>query len=139
MTLAQAKGDEGLADLKAEFAGRDGYGLKNFKQNSTGLMIDIGSNIGAISIYFAKQFPKWRVFSLEPIPTTYFISLYNVYLNNVTRLPFSFHHEHVHDHRSMHQLSGISSSNCGVGAIDDVVEFKYLRRVKLQRKAKVAM
>ena len=126
MLLAQAKGDEGVANLKSEFAGRDGYGLKNFQQNSTGLMIDIGSNIGAISIYFAKQFPKWRVFSFEPIPTTYFISLYNVYLNNITRLPFSFHHEHVHDHRSMHHLSGISSSNCGVGAIDDVVEFKYL-------------
>lgn len=128
MLLSQTKGDEGLANLQSEFAGKDGYGFKNFQPNSTGLMIDIGSNIGAISIYFAMRFPKWRIFSFEPIPTTYFISLYNVYLNNVTRLPFSFSHYHGHEHdqRSMHRHGGISSSNCGVGVVDDVVEFKYL-------------
>ena len=55
-----------------------------------GTMIDIGSNIGVVSVYAAiyKKFSK--VLSYEPLPENYRLLIDNIKLNNVENVVYSF-------------------------------------------------
>lgn len=55
--------------------------LKNSKN-----LFDIGANIGWYSVNFAKRFPSARVFSFEPIPTTFNFLQKNVILNGLENI-----------------------------------------------------
>lgn len=46
-------------------------------------IIDIGANIGWYSLYFAKNYPSVKVFSFEPIPSSYAYLQRNIALNGV--------------------------------------------------------
>ena len=57
---------------------------RNYKAKFT--MIDIGANVGWYSINFAKSFPKSRIYSFEPIPSTYALLLSNIDMNGLTNI-----------------------------------------------------
>ena len=40
-------------------------------QLSPGIILDIGANIGVVSLYFEKIFPKNKIYAIEPNPSTY--------------------------------------------------------------------
>ena len=115
-----AKGDDSTAMLKHEFESSDNYGLNRISKSGLGLMVDIGANIGAISIYASKRNPEWHIYSFEPIPTTYFYLRYNMFMNNITALHRhiddcnTITHQHIISTRMSNQ-GGISAFNCGVG------------------------
>ena len=115
--LVQRKGDNGLEKLNHEFSkGKDGYGLKRFTREQNGTMIDIGANIGAMSIYTAKKAPNCQVIAFEPIPRTYFYFRYNMYLNNITVL---------RKWECGTQTGGILPINQAVGAMHEIKEITY--------------
>jgi hypothetical protein len=74
--LVENRYDMSLHKLKYEVFGigsnLDGYDLKRIGAIKYGTMIDIGANIGSISIYIAKKCPTWRFISFEPAHVTYF-------------------------------------------------------------------
>lgn len=52
------------------------------------VILDIGGNIGAASIYFARKFPGARILSFEPVPQNYALLEENVSsLTNVSTFP----------------------------------------------------
>ena len=115
--LAQRKNDNGLQKLKHEFSqSHDGYGLKRLLTIQNGTMIDIGANIGAISIFLAKRAPKCQIISFEPIPQTYFFFRYNMYLNNITV---------IKKWERGTNTGGIMPINQAVGALQEVKEITY--------------
>lgn len=66
-----------LRDLK-----RDDYNIDNIDFSPGDVVIDIGANIGIISVYIAKRYPLVRIYAYEPIPDNYKHLLKNIELNN---------------------------------------------------------
>jgi FkbM family methyltransferase len=52
----------------------------------TGPIVDVGANIGVVSLLLATQYPQNRVFSLEPAPTTFDALSKNVALNGLPNI-----------------------------------------------------
>ncbi len=50
------------------------------------IIFDIGGNYGWYAIHIAKKFPMNKVFSFEPVPTTYSILKENIELNQVNNI-----------------------------------------------------
>jgi FkbM family methyltransferase len=115
--LVQNKNDDSVQKLKIEFLnGLDGYGFSRIGTSNYGSMIDIGANIGCMSIYIAKVYPNWRIISFEPAPVTYFYFQYNMFLNNITTitgLP------------GRNESGGIRAINSAVGTHRSIMEFTY--------------
>jgi FkbM family methyltransferase len=61
------------------------YILNNLFSNGTGTFIDIGANIGLISIPIAKVNEKINIFAFEPEPNNYIIFRKNIIANGVER------------------------------------------------------
>ena len=55
-------------------------------------ILDIGANIGWYTLYFAKQNPEARIFSFEPMPTSYSCLQRNVSMNNVSNRVATFNY-----------------------------------------------
>jgi len=85
LSFVQYKGDTSISRLRDEFAKNDNYGLTRLDNIINGTFIDIGANLGAISIFVAKKYysKNLTVISFEPIHTTFFLFRYNMYLNQV--------------------------------------------------------
>jgi len=53
------------------------------------VIIDIGAHIGVVSIYFAKRFPKAKIYSYEPFPENYRLLCENIKINDLRNVsPF---------------------------------------------------
>lgn len=78
--------------LKSDKNEKDFFHFLNLIKDGEGDLIDIGANIGIMTYYFATQFPKCKVHSIEPIPINFSIlkKITNHYkLNNVTLYPIA--------------------------------------------------
>merc|ERR1719324_2126844 len=70
----------------------DAYGLDSLGQlvgNTSSMMnmLDIGGNYGRVTIAAWKKSPeKIRIITVEPIPSTYFILRWNLWLNGIPEL-----------------------------------------------------
>jgi len=68
--------------------GEDAYGLSSLAP-APGMMsmIDIGGNYGRVSIAAFQKFPqKMRIIAVEPVPSTYFLLRWNLWLNGVPEI-----------------------------------------------------
>ena len=61
----------------------DCYNLSkiDFKEND--IVIDIGANIGVISVYLAKKYPFLKIYAFEPFKTSYELLSENIKANNI--------------------------------------------------------
>ena len=82
LTLTQYSGDDSISRLEFEFQGQDTYGLSHIS-SSTPLVLDIGGNVGFISILTQLLHPNSQVVVFEPSPLTYFFLRLNLALNNI--------------------------------------------------------
>lgn len=51
-----------------------------------GVFVDVGANIGRVSIAIAKALPQTKVIAIEPEPQTFAALTHNVFLNNLKNL-----------------------------------------------------
>jgi FkbM family methyltransferase len=112
LSLVQYKGDTSIGKLKGEFTNNDNYGLVRLDNVVNGTFIDIGANLGAISIFVAKKYfaKNLTVICFEPIPVTYFLLRYNMYLNHI------YHHQNHTDHISTRTGPSIYAFNNAFGS-----------------------
>ncbi|MDR1942676.1 MAG: FkbM family methyltransferase [Endomicrobium sp.] len=62
---------------------RDDYKLNCIDFNQMDVVIDIGANIGMISIYLAKKYPFLKIYSFEPVKCNYEKFKKNIELNKI--------------------------------------------------------
>jgi len=67
----------------AEDIEKDCYGFKNIDFKEGDIVIDIGANIGIVSVYLAKKYPFLKIYSFEPFPANYRLLLKNIKINNI--------------------------------------------------------
>ena len=60
------------------------YNLDKFDFKEGDIVIDIGANIGIVSIYLAKKFPFIKIYAFEPVRQNYECILKNIELNNIS-------------------------------------------------------
>jgi FkbM family methyltransferase len=90
LKLFDLESSETLIHLEREVSKGDEYRIKNIVLNDDDVIVDIGANVGMVSIYLAKKFPKAKIFAYEAHPHTYDNLLRNINLNGVTNInPFN--------------------------------------------------
>lgn len=62
----------------------DCYGLSkiDFKEND--IVIDIGANIGMVSLYLAKKYPFLKIYAFEPFKISYDSFIKSIKINNIS-------------------------------------------------------
>lgn len=69
---------------------KDEYGFNSLNFSPGDVVVDIGANVGVVSIYLAKKYPDIQVYSFEAHPVNYENLLQNIKLNNVSNVkPFN--------------------------------------------------
>lgn len=79
-------GSQTLRWVVSEALIEDEYGLKDIKFKKGDVVLDIGANIGCVSIYLAKKNPDITIYAYEAHPINYDSLLHNLNLNNVTNV-----------------------------------------------------
>jgi FkbM family methyltransferase len=86
LNLYDLESSETLDHLKREVCDNDEYNIKNLSFEDGDVVIDIGANVGLVSIFLAKKFPNIKIYSFEAHPLTYSIFLENIELNGVKNI-----------------------------------------------------
>ena len=83
VSFEDIKGSQTLKWVVKEALFEDEYGFKkiNFQDGDT--VLDIGANIGCVSIFIAKMNPKVKIYAFEAHPTNYQSLLTNIRINGV--------------------------------------------------------
>ena len=63
----------------------DDYNFDSIDFKDGDVVIDIGGNIGMISIYLAKKYPFLKIYAFEPVKQNYENFLKNIELNNINK------------------------------------------------------
>lgn len=61
----------------------DDYNFDSIDFKDGNVVIDIGGNIGTVSIYLAKKYPFLKIYAFEPVKQNYENFLKNIELNNI--------------------------------------------------------
>jgi len=72
-----------MVHMKEQVYEQDEYKLKNIDFKDGDVVIDIGANVGCVSIYLAKKYPFLKIYSFEAHPINYKNLLKNIEINNV--------------------------------------------------------
>ena len=82
MTMADV-GTSAVRELVRQDLKDDIYGLRRIPWETGARVIDIGANIGMVSIYLALLHPDIKIFALEPMPENFDSLVANIRLNHV--------------------------------------------------------
>ena len=63
----------------------DDYNFDSIDFKDGDVVIDIGGNIGTVSIYLAKKYPFLKIYAFEPVKQNYENFLNNIELNNINK------------------------------------------------------
>lgn len=80
------EGSETLMHLEREVIRGDEYGFDTMKFEDGDVIVDIGANVGLVSIVLGKLFPNTKIYSFEAQPTNYSNFLKNIELNEVKNI-----------------------------------------------------
>jgi FkbM family methyltransferase len=86
LTLIDLESSETIGHLEREIIGHDEYKIKNIELNDGDVVVDIGANVGIVSIYLAKRFPNAIIYAYEAHPNTYENLIKNIKINNVKNI-----------------------------------------------------
>lgn len=67
-----------IKNLHKDHKENDFFRFMELIPNQKGIILDIGANLGVMTIHLAKRFPNAQVLAIEPIPVNYKILLYNI-------------------------------------------------------------
>ena len=85
MRLAAFTGDKTLVRIRKEII-QDSYNLRGVSTGK-GLVLDIGANIGDVTVYLAMRLKHARIVAVEAVPHTAWLVRYNLMLNNIIDVP----------------------------------------------------
>jgi methylase of polypeptide subunit release factors len=66
--------------------GSGDYRLDELKFENGDVIVDVGANVGVISILLAKMNPGAKIYAFEPVPRTYRTLMKNIAANKVTNI-----------------------------------------------------
>ena len=98
---------------------KDCYNIESIRFAPGDVVMDIGANVGMVSIYIAKRFPSVRVLAFEPIPDNYAHLVTNIANNGVTNVvPHQL--AITSDGRAFRMIVNFANSGGGTGHLRDM-------------------
>ena len=77
---------ETMVHMKEQVYEQDEYKLKNIDFKPGDVVIDIGANVGCVSVFLAKKFPYLKIYSYEAHPVNYKNLLKNIEINKIENI-----------------------------------------------------
>lgn len=106
--------------VSEELNAENEYNFKNINFKEGDCVVDIGGNIGMISIFLAKKFPFLKIYAFEPVKENYENFLKNIKLNNIPDGIITVENKAVtKDGRKINM--SINPTNKGGSSISDVI------------------
>lgn len=106
--------------VSGELNDENEYNFKDINFKKGDCVIDIGGNVGMISIFLAKKFPFLKIYAFEPVKENYENFLKNIKLNNIPEGTIIVENKAVtKDGRKINM--SINPTNKGGSSISDVV------------------
>lgn len=106
--------------VSAEINAANEYDFKNFNFKKGDVVIDIGGNIGMVSIYLAKKFPFLKIYAFEPVKQNYENFKNNIKLNEIPPNTIILENKAITcDSRNVNM--SINALNTGGSSISDVI------------------
>lgn len=96
------------------------YDFQNIYFKEGDIVIDIGANVGMVSILLAKQFPFLKIYSFEPLKENYDNLLKNIELNNIPDGIITAENKAVTKDGRLINMS-INSANKGGSSTADII------------------
>ena len=84
--LQDLENSETLKHIAEQVFNEDEYKLNEIDFQSGDVVVDIGANVGSVSILLGKRFPDLKIYSFEPHPLNYQNFVENIRLNNITNI-----------------------------------------------------
>jgi len=82
LRLSDVEGSKSIVDFADELY-QDIYNLDKMDFQSGDVFIDVGANIGFVSLFVAKKYPDVTVFAFEPAPGTFHAFEQNIVMNDI--------------------------------------------------------
>jgi FkbM family methyltransferase len=98
---------------------QDNYNIESINFEAGDVVIDIGANIGIVSIYIAKKYPFIKIYSFEPIPDNYKHFIQNITLNNVKNI-IPYNMAITEDGRNFDMIVHFENSGGATGQLKDM-------------------
>jgi FkbM family methyltransferase len=86
LKISDLDGSETLIHLEREVLNGDEYGFKTMKFDDGDVIVDIGANVGLVSVVLGKKFPNTKIYSFEPHPINFSNLVNNLKENGVTNV-----------------------------------------------------
>jgi FkbM family methyltransferase len=99
----------------------DEYKLKDVNFQPGDIVLDIGANVGSVSILLAKKYPFLQIYSYEAHPINYSNLLKNIEANNITNIKAFHNAVYSEDNHTI----GISMNIDNTGATNSFVDPLY--------------
>lgn len=96
------------------------YDFKNINFKEGDIVIDIGANVGMVSILLAKKFPFLKIYSFEPLKENYDNFIKNIELNNIPKGVISAENKAVTKDGRLVNMS-INIQNKGGSSTADII------------------
>lgn len=96
------------------------YDFKNLNFKKGDCVVDIGGNIGMVSIYLAKKYPFLKIYAFEPVRQNYENFKYNIKLNNIPDGTIFLENKAVTKDGRIVNMT-INVNNTGGSSISDVI------------------
>lgn len=90
--------------------------------NETAVICDIGMNIGAASLYFARRNNVEKIYSYEPFPLTYESALYNISKNSKYSKKIEPNNWGISDKKQVQEFLYNPSMTCGLSTSKELVD-----------------
>lgn len=89
LNISDVSTSETMIHMREQVFDQDEYGIRKMNFKDGDVVIDIGANVGCVSIWLAKKFPFLKIFSFEAHPVNFDNLIKNIKENNVTNVTAS--------------------------------------------------
>jgi tRNA A58 N-methylase Trm61 len=71
LNIVDVESSETMKHMIEQVYNQDEYNIRKMDFEDGDVVIDIGANVGAVSLYIAKKYPNVKIFSFEAHPINY--------------------------------------------------------------------
>ena len=86
LDIVDLASSETMKHMVEQVFNQDEYNIRKMNFEDGDIVIDIGANVGSVSLYIAKKYPNVKIYSFEAHPINYKNLIRNIERNNITNI-----------------------------------------------------
>jgi tRNA A58 N-methylase Trm61 len=71
LNIADVESSETMKHMVEQVFNQDEYNIRKMNFEDGDVIVDIGANVGSVSLYIAKKYPNVKIYSFEAHPINY--------------------------------------------------------------------